>query len=194
MRCSILAQGGLEKCVRGVVPTMPHRKTVCMKLILHTSFSQCMLSHDILLMCACTSVLEFLYNIDRGDLFKGLSQRRPQFKMYAGWMTFQSIPIQWQEWSNIATGQKSFQHLMVYIAWCTRCSLKLFQSQSNEQSITFRGYSSSRRVIQQQMSSLIYHTYQDFTGSSLYDCVNRRNEAKGITVVQPSGTFQLQKL
>ena len=58
VRCSILAQGGLEKCVRGVVPTMPHRKTVCMKLILHTSFSQCMLSHDILLMCACTSVLE----------------------------------------------------------------------------------------------------------------------------------------
>jgi hypothetical protein len=29
-----------------------------------------------------TSVLEFLYNIDRDDLLEGLSQRLPQFKVY----------------------------------------------------------------------------------------------------------------
>ena len=58
---------GLGKCVLGVVPTIPPRKTMCMQLILHTSFSQCMRSHDIVPMCACTCVLECLYNIDRGD-------------------------------------------------------------------------------------------------------------------------------
>ena len=75
----------LHMCICISIQAVPPRKTMCMQLILHTSFSQCMLSHDIVPMCACacTCVLECLYNIDAGDCLEGLSQRLRQFAMSA---------------------------------------------------------------------------------------------------------------